>query len=95
MNSEHNAYYGLEYLLAGCTMSNEERMAVREVTRWFFSNKHLSDLCSSGYRDRTDTPVKEREEAKDESLEKKFKQSEARKKKCPECPISFVFQVPP
>ena len=33
MNSEHNAYYGLEYLLAGCTMSNEERMAVREVTR--------------------------------------------------------------
>ena len=59
-----------------------------------FSNKHLSHLFSSGYRDRTDTPVKEREEAKDESLEKKFKHSEARKKKCPDCPISFVFQVP-
>ena len=33
MNSEHNAYYGLEYLLASCTMSEEERGAVREVTR--------------------------------------------------------------
>jgi len=76
MNTEHNAYYGLEYLLAGCTMSNEERMAVREVTR-----------------DRTDTPVKEREEAKEKILEKKFKPSETRKKKCPNCPISFVFQA--
>lgn len=76
MNYEHNAYYGLEYILAGCTMSNEERMAVREVTR-----------------DRTDTPVKEREEAKESILEKKFKPSETRKKKCPNCPISFVFQA--
>ena len=45
-------------------------------------------------RDRTDTPVKEREEAKERILEKKFKPSETRKKKCPNCPISFVFQVP-
>ena len=36
MNSEHNAYYGLEYLLASCTMSEEERGAVREVTRCVF-----------------------------------------------------------
>ena len=34
MNSEHNAYYGLEYLLASCTMSEEERAAVKEVTRY-------------------------------------------------------------
>ena len=45
-------------------------------------------------RDRTDTPVKEREEAKEGSLEKRFKHSEMREKKCPNCPISFVFQVP-
>ena len=31
--TEHNAYYGTDFLLAGCTMSEEERGAVREVTR--------------------------------------------------------------
>ena len=41
MNSEHNAYYGLEYLLASCTMSEEERGAVREVTRYVFVVAYL------------------------------------------------------
>ena len=41
MNSEHNAYYGLEYLLASCTMSEEERGAVREVTRCVFVVAYL------------------------------------------------------
>ena len=33
MNSEHMAYFGLDYLLAGSCMSEEERGAVREVIK--------------------------------------------------------------
>jgi len=33
MNNEHMAYFGLEYLLAGCSMSEEERLAVRDVIK--------------------------------------------------------------
>ena len=33
MNSEHTAYFGLDFLLAGSCMSEEERGAVREVVR--------------------------------------------------------------
>ena len=60
-----------------------------------FLAKVLSCSLSLINRDRTDTPVKEREEAKEGSLEKRFKHSEMREKKCPNCPISFVFQVHP
>ena len=33
MNSEHMAYFGLDFLLAGSCMSEEERVAVREVVK--------------------------------------------------------------
>ena len=55
MNSEHNAYYGLEYLLAGCTMSNEERMAVREVTRWYLARLYL--FCFIWFAGTEQTPL--------------------------------------
>jgi len=76
MNSEHNAYYGLEYLLASCTMSEEERGAVREVTR-----------------NRTDKQLNEGGDGIADSERKRQKHSDSKKKKCPECPISFVFQA--
>ena len=33
MKSKHMAYFGLDYLLAGSCMSEEERGAIREVVR--------------------------------------------------------------
>ena len=33
LNNEHAAYFGMEYLLAGCIMTEEERMAVKDVVK--------------------------------------------------------------
>merc|ERR1719370_1546331 len=76
MNSEHNAYYGLEYLLASSTLSEEERGAVKEVTR-----------------NRTDTLLNDGGDGIADPERREQRHSDWMKKKCPECPISFVFQA--
>jgi len=44
MNNEHMAYFGMEYLLAGCTMSEEERLAVKDVIKDRIEPDSESDL---------------------------------------------------
>jgi len=78
MNSEHSAYFGLDYLLAGCSMSPEERAAVREV---------IGDRIEPG---KEGQEAGKQKEQRRHSLSAK---RSTEKKKCPQCPISFTFQA--
>ena len=42
MKNEHMVKFGMEYLLAGCTMSEDERLAIKDVISYIFKLSSLS-----------------------------------------------------
>jgi len=81
MNNEHMAYFGLEYLLAGCTMSEEERLAVRDVIKDRIEPTQPASSTNN-------TVVATLEEMDDTPKPKK-----GNRYKCAQCPISFSVEV--
>jgi len=82
MNNEHMAYFGIEYLLAGCTMSEEERLAVKDVIK--------DRIEPDSESDKNTTLEEDAEEVKPKKVNKKVEIKAARFQ-CSDCPISFTM----
>jgi len=81
MKNEHMANFGMEYLLAGCTMSEEERLAIKDVIKERIEeNEHESDQ---------NTTLEEDAEVKTTKIKTKEETKTARFQ-CDDCPISFT-----
>jgi len=85
MNNEHMAYFGLEYLLAGCSMSEEERVAVREVIKDRIESE--CDRASNGPQNNTVVATLEETESTE------MKPKRGTRYPCSMCPISFTMEV--
>jgi len=82
MNNEHMAYFGIDYLLAGCTMSEEERLAVKDVIK--------DRIEPDSESDKNTTLEEDAEEVKPKKVTKKAEIKAARFQ-CSDCPISFTM----
>jgi len=87
MTDEHNAYHGMEYLLAGCTMSEEERLAVKDVIKDRIEQDSESDHNTSLDENSEEKSKTEESEKKNLSEEKEEKPV---RHQCGYCPISYV-----
>ena len=83
MNNEHMAYFGMEYLLAGCSMSEEERLAVKDVIK----DRIEPDSAS----DQNTTLEEDTEEVKPKKIKSK-EVTKAARFQCDDCPISFTME---
>merc|ERR1719154_785913 len=81
MNNEHMAYFGMEYLLAGCTMSEEERLAVKDVIKDRIEPDSESDLNTTLEEEAEED--KKPKETVDEGKKTRFQ--------CDDCPISYIM----
>lgn len=80
MNSEHMAFFGLEYLLAGCSMSEDERFAVRDV---------IKDRIEP-----SDTVVSKDATLEEDSIgDENEKKNTTSRHPCPHCNVSYTFKV--
>jgi len=106
MNNEHMAYFGIEYLLAGCTMSEEERLAVKDVIKDRIEPDSESDQNTTLEEDADEVKPKKAVTMADEAKLKKavkiadevkpkkaIKEAEikAARFQCSDCPISFTM----
>jgi len=82
MNNEHMAYFGMEYLLAGCSMSEEERLAVRDV---------IKDRIEP--TDRPGPAPNNTVVATLEEIDSTVKTKSGSRFPCSQCPISFTMDV--
>jgi len=96
MNEEHKAYHGMEYLLAGCTMSEEERLAVKDVIKDRIEQDSESDHNTS-----LEEEPEEKNKSQESEVKNKFKEPEEKNQskendekpvryQCEYCPISYV-----
>lgn len=91
LNGSHSVTHGTDYLVAGCTMSEEERVAIQKVVKG--RKPKLVELEAPNSGDIKDGTVKTE---KGESVSKPVSPSTApspKKRKCPDCDFTCVLQI--
>jgi len=81
LNNEHAAYFGIEYLLAGCTMTEAERLSI----------KVISDRIEPDSESDQNTSVEEDDEEKSNKTDVKLQKENQARSDCSHCPISFMM----
>ena len=99
MSSEHNAISGTNFLLAGCIMNEDERMAMANVVK---DRQPTRNAESGDSEEQNDDGSAQAPEATlqemdttevKESSPAKTSSNEAIKFTCPECPLSFNLKI--
>eukprot|EP00092_Neocalanus_flemingeri_P006752 GFUD01007294.1.p1 GENE.GFUD01007294.1~~GFUD01007294.1.p1 ORF type:complete len:321 (-),score=92.00 GFUD01007294.1:37-999(-) len=83
MNNEHMAYFGMEFLLAGCTMTEEERLAVKDVIK--------DRIEPDSESDKNMEEEEEADEVKSNKTNGKLEKAKKTRFQCSLCPISFTM----
>jgi len=89
MKNEHMANFGMEYLLAGCTMSEEERLAIKDVIKERIEeNEPESDQNTTLEEDAEVKTPKMKTKAETKTATKS--ETKTARFQCEDCPISFT-----
>jgi len=91
LEEEHAVTYGTDYLVAGCTMDDQERVAIQNVVKG--RQPKLIQLEAKNSGDGKDGVSKTPNSVSVTKLASPSKALDPKKKKCPDCDFTYMLQI--